>query len=388
MCCSVVLEQCSAALEQHSKKKKKRKKSHKEIRQELPTRWKEGAPEWMGGWSRSCPLVPGSYSQPLHWDMYNFEEKCPPMEVIGQARAHMKEWLKYCRAGPADKKRWPLQPLEESCMRTVSSVRGLPAFFHLASGEMANPNTFRDNLEFMLAQDDEHAVLKFAGGDWKSWAFMMRMRREVPRLAKLIPLLGPLHQRFNTLEGIRDLTGEPLLWACALSLGWTGLKYTSRTYQKMEDLIVIVTCGAVRALELLGLPFDHIFERCEDILSAGRYDVRVRYLIWYVNYLGGMHCYMRVLARAGQTVEWLGMFSTLHKFYHVANMRNYATMQPQFFYLLLRSGLTVQDLNFVFNALFFHLNPFNMMCMPLDDVSEQVAPTHKTCILCFPFCSI
>jgi hypothetical protein len=243
---------------------------------------------------------------------------------------------------------------------------------------MANPSTYRDNLEMTLHHLNEGIIDRYVGGDWRIWSFQMKMRKEVPELARMVPLIGPMHTRFNTMEGIRDLAGELLLWACALAMGWTGLKYIAKTYQKMEDLIVIVTCASVRALEIMGLPFDFIFDKCEEVLSEERYDVRVRYLLWYINYLGGNHCYMRAVARTGRTIEWLDMLSTMHKFFHIANMKNYENLQSQFFFLLLKSGLTVQDLNVVFNSLFIRLNPFNKMCIPLDDISEQVRDHPQT----------
>ncbi len=332
--------------------------------------WKGAPPRGMNTLHPLCPLVEGSECIPVDWMDYNFDEERPSFQAISGVRQMIGEWLRRClRCGEFH---WPLDPLPESCCRSVSHARGLPACFRKADGEMMNPSRLADNEEFVQMRHTEHYIRRFVAGDWMTVSFLFTIRARQPHLQGLVPIIGTMHEWFNCIEGIRDLEGEPLLWPCALHIGWAGLQHTATCWQKLEDLVVLITCACVDALHVLGVRDDDIFTQCDTLMSSQVMDVHMKHLVFFVNYLGGQFILTRALGSAGRSVSWMAVYSTLHKFYVVAGMPNYASLHRKIMRLLLQAGLSIQDLNVIFSSMFLRLNQFNIKCTSLDDVSKQV----------------
>ena len=301
------------------------------------------------------------------------------MATVQRIMTAAEQWLVGCLRIDQVHPRWPLTPFLSTCQRTPSQLRSVPALLSKESVVGAanhwRPMSKASNHRLLTMALGDHDLRLFGGGDLVTANFCFILRQEDPALQFMIPMVGPLHVHMNLCSGIMNTCGEFLLWPCAVFLQRRGLKHVAKSFQQLEELIVVVTAAAVRALRMMGVPVTVLshagFQR---VFVHGFYSPRIQALIWFVGRIGMMYCYTRTVGRVGKSMEWLAAFQTWASFLKLARMHNYSKLLQKWMVLLFfpAAGVTPTQQESLMELLLLRHTPSNAMCIGFDDVSEQV----------------
>ena len=280
---------------------------------------------------------------------------------------------------------WPLQPYSEVCTRELSNWGTFPMMFDKEEGKNLDPNKYEDMAQYFNYEHEQCNLKLVLIGDQKIFKFAHKFVVEKKHDFLILPVPGPLHWHMNLCDMISVLWGEMLLWPCCQYLGRQGIPKISRSYQQLEDTIVVVAMAVLRALQAISenlkgklVKQTHIGVNALDLSRlVDECGPRVGSLVLFLTQFALPYIYQRVCGRAGLSAEWIGMTQMWLKAFITSGKPHYAMLLRQWLSIWLNPKVSVGQRELILCSLFFRINPKLMTCIAADDLNEKVSREEK-----------